>query len=147
MHNLRNRPWLTLAMLPIGVLFGSTAIAFLLVTNSAMPYASFLIVWGGLITPGCLALLGAVRMFASAHILLRPVLFLSGLTLPLNFAMACLLGMIEEPTLRVVIGILYVGSAWLLVIPASIYSKIKLYESAVEFQTEQSTQRMGRPSI
>lgn len=120
MFNLSRYIWLSISMFPLGMLLGAGGIAYLLVSELPLPHAAQFIAWTGLFSPVCVVLLLVSRVFPSARILLAPLLLIAGLAVPMDFALACLLGWLSEPMLRGAIGLIFLFAAGLIAIPLNV---------------------------
>lgn len=103
MQRLTPYGWFSVTCFVAGVLLGSLAIGFMLLTSSPVPIGATLIAFAVAFSPVCLMALLISRIIPMMGWLLAPSLTMAGLAVPLDFAFACLLGSMSERALQLTI--------------------------------------------
>lgn len=110
MRRLSLNGWFSIGSFTAGVLLGSAAMSYLMLTSSPVPIGATAIALAVAASPVCILLLLIARLVPGLGVMVAPMLFLGGIAVPLDLGFSCLLGWVDHLTLQLALAGLSVFS-------------------------------------
>lgn len=133
MQRLTPHGWFSVSCFTAGILLGSVAIGYLILTSSPVPFGATAIAFAVAFSPVCLMALLIARFAPAMSWLLPPSLLVGGFAVPLDFAFACLLGTISVQDLQLtIVGLVIVSTLCLRILLAPVMVNRYFKKSTVQ---------------